>query len=484
MAQRFHVSTDPFPHLFWATTSWNVGAALFPLLFVPLTEQVGRMPGYFGSYILFLVWMVPSGVARNFATLIVTRFFDGGCSSVSINIVGGTITDIWKGDKDRSIPMSIFGFTSVVGIALGPFIGSAIAANMNWRWIYYIQLAFDGGCLPIFYFILSETRHDVLLARRAQKLRKNGRPNAYAKSEIDKPSVWQSLRISFTRPVKMLVSEWVVFSFTLWVSFAWGLLFLFQSSIVQTFSTNYNFGTMPTGLIQLALSVGAVIGTVINPIQDQLYLRSAKRNKERPGKPIPEARLYFSVPGSLLFTVGLFWYGWASYPHVHWIVPTIGITVVGLGIYSIYLAVVNYLADAYEKYAASALSAASLGRNTFGAFLPLASQSMYTNLGFQWASSLLGFVALVLSVAPVLILVRGEEIRRRSPFMREATFDPQEEEERSRSMAEYEHARSESRAARSRSRGVSRNPSSGFLGGFRLNHEHGHGHEQQVDGAR
>lgn len=94
----------------------------------------------------------------------------------------------------------------------------------------------------------------------------------------------------------------------------------------------------------------------------------------------------------------------------------------GFGIYSIYLAVVNYLTDSYEKYNASALSAASLGRNTFGAFLPLASPALFTNLGFQWASSLLGFVALVLSLAPVLLLVKGEEIRKRSPFMKEATF--------------------------------------------------------------
>ncbi|KAL1643906.1 hypothetical protein SLS58_004580 [Diplodia intermedia] len=384
-----------------------------------------------GSYIMFLIWMVPSAVAKNFATLIVTRFFDGGFSSVSINIVGGTITDIWRGDRDRSLPMSIFGLTSVVGIALGPFIGSAIAANMYWRWIYYIQLIFDGGCLPLFWFILNETRADVILARRAKKLRKSGgRPNAYAKAELEKTDVMTSLKISFTRPVKMLATEWVVFSFTLWISFAWGILFLFQSSIVQTFQTNYGFGVMSTGLIQLALSVGAVIGTIINPIQDMLYLRSAKRNKHQPGLPIPEARLYSSVPGSLLFTAGLFWYGWASQPAVHWLVPTVGIVVVGLGIYSIYLAVVNYLADAYEKYAASALSAASLGRNTFGAFLPLASQSLFNDLGFQWAGSLLGFVGLALSVAPVLLLVKGEEIRRRSPFMREATFDVEERERR------------------------------------------------------
>lgn len=63
MEQAFGISQDNFPWLTWATASWNVGglgevycagfadiflgAALFPLLFVPLTENSGRMPGYF-----------------------------------------------------------------------------------------------------------------------------------------------------------------------------------------------------------------------------------------------------------------------------------------------------------------------------------------------------------------------------------------------------------------------------------------------------
>lgn len=55
MEAEFGISQDNFPWLYWATASWNVGAAVFPLLFVPLTENTGRMPGYFGAYILFLV---------------------------------------------------------------------------------------------------------------------------------------------------------------------------------------------------------------------------------------------------------------------------------------------------------------------------------------------------------------------------------------------------------------------------------------------
>lgn len=106
------------------------------------------------------------------------------------------------------------------------------------------------------------------------------------------------------------------------------------------------------------------------------------------------------------------------------------------------MGVVNYLTDAYEKYAASALSAASLGRNTFGAFLPLASGQLFSTLGFRWAGSLLGFVGLALSVVPVVLLFKGREIRAKSPFMLDSTFDGEEQNERKNSYSKKGQGRS------------------------------------------
>jgi hypothetical protein len=144
---------------------------------------------------------------------------------------------------------------------------------------------------------------------------------------------------------------------------------------------------------------------------------------------LPEARLYTSTPGSLLFTAGLFWQGCGSVGNgsIHWIVPTLGIGCTGVGIYSIYIAVVNYLIDCYEKYGASALSAASMGRNTFGAFLPLASYELFETLGYGWAGSMLGFVGIALSIVPVVLFIKGPDIRRHSPFMRKSMFESKDE---------------------------------------------------------
>lgn len=72
-----------------------------------------------------------------------------------------------------------------------------------------------------------------------------------------------------------------------------------------------------------------------------------------------EARLYFACFEAALLPIGLFWFGWTSYPSIPWIVPTIAVGCATMGIYSVYLAVFNYLADTYHRYSSSAIAAQS-----------------------------------------------------------------------------------------------------------------------------
>ncbi|KAJ8069424.1 hypothetical protein OCU04_003078 [Sclerotinia nivalis] len=157
------------------------------------------------------------------------------------------------------------------------------------------------------------------------------------------------------------------------------------------------------------------------------YYDSAARNTEVPGTPIPEARLYPSVIGGFLgVTGGMFLYGWTSISTIHWMIPTLGLSLVGFGTSTIIISNANYLVDAYSKYAASALGAAGLVENAALASIPLASTSMYTDLKFQWASSLLAFLSLALVATPFAVFRWGKEIRGRSPFMKEAVLEKRE----------------------------------------------------------
>lgn len=109
------------------------------------------------------------------------------------------------------------------------------------------------------------------------------------------------------------------------------------------------------------MCVGAIITTIVSILQDKI----ANKYGFLPKK--PEARLYFVCVEAILMPTGLFWFGWTSYSSVPWIVPTLAIGCATMGIFAVYLAVFNYLADTYHRYASSAIAAQSCCK----AFFPL-----------------------------------------------------------------------------------------------------------------
>lgn len=293
--------------------------------------------------------------------------------------------------------------------------------------IFLSQIIFYAALFPVLLCGLPEIRPDVILRQRARALRKATGKEVYAEAETHHTSLGDIVRETLIRPTRMLCTEAVVFSFGMWSAFCVGTAYMFTQSIVQVYSSLYGWTFYGTGLVQGALVLGELLGLFASLFQDALYFRSAHRNKSHPGVPIPEARLYLSIPASFLgLAGGLFTFAWTSYPSIPWIAPTIALALVGLGMFLSVTAVTTYLLDAYARYAASAIAGAAFLENILAAFLPLATQSMYRTLGFQWASSLLGFLALGLSVVPVVLCVCGERIRERSPFMGEAAYEDRE----------------------------------------------------------
>ncbi|KAK3613426.1 hypothetical protein LTR56_024104 [Elasticomyces elasticus] len=443
IAEHFNIKSDTsFDHSFWPVTAWNAGATIVPMVLLPVGEAFGIRPVYLTSYLLFTLFVVPQAVAPNFATMVVCRFIAGSFGGTLQNIIDSGIADIWRDPRERDLPVTLFVFALVFGVTFGPVFGGLIAESLHWRWygtlpnsyatslkparIFYIQLIIYGAFSPLVYFFMPETRGPVILTHRAKALQKKADNTLVITSSETPPpiSVARILQAAVIRPAHLLTTEPVIFFFTLWSAFAFGLVFISTQSIALVYSTTYGFTEPQTGLVQTSVCVGELIGCLACIPQNAYYLRSAGRNRQTPGKPLPEARLLLSVPASVFgLAAGLFWYGWTSRSSIPWIVPTVGLGFTGFGIMIIIHAVGMYITDSYARYAASAIAGIAFGENLFAAVLPLAAGAMYGRLGFAWASSLLGFVALALSCAPVVLLFKGESIRSRSKFMKEASYD-------------------------------------------------------------
>ena len=164
------------------------------------------------------------------------------------------------------------------------------------------------------------------------------------------------------------------------------------------------------------MCIGSLLATVLSIYQERVALHYGKLSST------PEARIYFSCIESCLLPIGLFWFGLTCSSSIHWIVPTLAVGCATMGVFSIYLAVFNYLADTYHRYASSALAAQSFCRNMLGGVFPLITHLMFTRMTFAGASSFLGGVGALLTIVPWVLVIFGPKIRARSKFARVSHF--------------------------------------------------------------
>ncbi|KAF2860250.1 MFS general substrate transporter [Piedraia hortae CBS 480.64] len=418
--KEFHIHDSAyFSHSFWPVTSWSLGGAAFIIIGLPMIEDTGICIGFLATYCLFFLMVIPQAVAKNFTTLLVTRFLSGGCVSLLANIIASVIPDLWEDDRARSFPVGLYILMYLGGTTIGPPLFTGVMQHTrNWRWIFIIQLIIYGACFPFFYFLIRETRASVILEERAKQIRKETGERIYAVTANELSARTRLLR-SIKRPIYLLMTEPVLFASTLWSAFSFGTVFLFTQSVTQVFGGLYGW-TYGTGYVQAAVVIGELLGWCLSLSSVRIYLRSARSNMETPGQPVLEARLYHSVWASFGGIVGgMLVYAWTSSPNIIWVAPAVGLTLVGFGIQVVVTAVTDYVTDAYAAsgYAASAVSAVACGENIFAAFLPLASQSLYTRLGYHWASTLLALLALLLGAAPVVFMWKGQWFREKSRFM-------------------------------------------------------------------
>ncbi|KAJ5093602.1 hypothetical protein N7456_009463 [Penicillium angulare] len=418
-------------------TIFCIGFALAPMILAPFSEINGRRPIFVASGVVFVACLIACGGTHSFAGFLVARFFQGCGASTFSTMVGGVISDIFHAE-DRNTPMALFAGAALFGTGLAPLIAGVIVTHSNWRWIYYSHAIVSAVFVVIIYFFFKETRGSVLLSRKAgalnkyyEKLEQAGHVGVIMSSE-DRPaektirrirwrvksdeqraSLITAVQISLYRPFHMLFTEPVVFFFSLWVSFSWATLYLQFGSIPLVFSNNHNFTIEQTGAVFTSMCVGVIIITIISLVQEKIAMRFGKLSSSA------EARLYFVCVESILLPIGLFWFGWTSFPSVPWIVPSLAVGCASMGIFSIYLATFNYLADVYHRYASSAIAAQSCCRNLLGGIFPLVTRPMFQNLGYPEASSLLGAIGLVLTLVPWVLAFYGPKIRARSKMASE-----------------------------------------------------------------
>ena len=349
---KWHVSQVAFNV---GITTFTTGFSTAPMVLAPFSELNGRKPVFVTTGTIFVICQLCCALTPSYGGMLAARFFAGVGASTFSTMVGGVVSDIYH-TEDRNTPMALFAGGALFGTGLGPLCSDLIAQHISWRWVFYVQVIADGMVILMVATFFRETRGSVLLSRRAKKLndwyaareavgcvgfdvaidgeikKQSQRIRWKVKADEERETLAKMIGISLYRPFHLLLTEPVVFWFSLWTAFSWAVLYLTFSSIPLVFITNHGFTIQENGAVFTSMCVGALLATVLSIYQDRI----AKRHGKLP--PTPEARLYFSRFESALMPIGLFWFGWTSFSSVHWIWPTLAIGCATMGIYSIYLA--------------------------------------------------------------------------------------------------------------------------------------------------
>ncbi|KAF1998359.1 MFS general substrate transporter [Amniculicola lignicola CBS 123094] len=409
----FFDETDEY-RLILPTSIYLVGYVLGPLVWGPISESYGRKWTMIISFAIFTIFSIASAVSPTFAALVVFRFLVGIGGSAAISVVGGICADVYHDPKKRGRAMAFFMASTTFGPVLGPPISGYIS-TVSWNWAFWVGAIIAGANWPLLVFF-PETYAPVILKKRARRLRKEtSDASIIAPIELEKTDLGHIITVVLTRPLRMLLFEPLVMFTCLYLSFAYAIFYIFFQSYPITFVDIYGMTAGQEGLTFLPIGVGAIIAAFIYLTWDSI-LERAQRLAKPWSRSEEMRRLPLACIAGPFFVLSMFWAGWTARKDIHWIAPCLAGIPFGIGYLCLFMALLNYLVDAYEVFAASAMAAASFSRSTFGAVLPFAAKPMYRALGVQWACSLLGFVSLAMCLIPFGFLKWGTTMREKSKF--------------------------------------------------------------------
>src|SRR5437868_9602194 len=149
-------------HMSISSLEWIVAA--YALTFAALLITGGKLGDLYGRRRIFVVGLavftlasILCGLAPNAGFLIGMRAFQGVGAALmnpaSLSIITATFPP-----KERGQAIGIWAGVSALALAIGPLVGGLIVDNINWHWIFYVNVPVGVVGIVVSYFFITESR--------------------------------------------------------------------------------------------------------------------------------------------------------------------------------------------------------------------------------------------------------------------------------------------------------------------------------------
>ncbi|KAJ5704246.1 hypothetical protein N7493_011384 [Penicillium malachiteum] len=394
-----------------------LGYGTGPLIFSPLSEIpiIGRNPVYIVTMFLFVIISIPTALVGNFPGLMVLRFLQGFFGSPCLASGGASIGDMYS---LHALPYAMMAWVAAAycGPALGPLLSGFAVPVEGWRWSLYESIWASAPVFILMLLFLPETSTPTILLRRAQRLRKIYNEKRFmSQSELDQQHMkMQAIAVdALIKPMEITIKDPAVLFVQIYTAIIYGIYYSFFEVFPLVYPVDYNMNTGQTGLVFLCILVSCIIGIAVYSAYIYFWMNP---RIDKYGWPVQESRLLPALPSSFGPTIGLFLFAWTARASIHWIAPTIGITIYGATVFIVMQCIFVYIPLSYPKYAASLFAANDFFRSALACGSVLFAHPLFGNLGVAKGVSLLGGLSVIGIVGIWLLYFYGARLRALSKF--------------------------------------------------------------------
>ncbi len=126
-------------HLSWVVTAYMLASTATTVLWGKLGDLYGRKALFITCIVIFLAGSILSGTSQTMVQLIAWRAVQGigggGLMVLSQAIIGDVVPP-----RERGRYQGLFGAVFGVSSVAGPLLGGFFVDNLDWRWVFYINI--------------------------------------------------------------------------------------------------------------------------------------------------------------------------------------------------------------------------------------------------------------------------------------------------------------------------------------------------------
>ncbi|KAH6610781.1 hypothetical protein Trco_000801 [Trichoderma cornu-damae] len=288
-----------------------------PIIWGPMSQVFGRRPMMLLTAVLFFLLSMATVLAPNLAAFFVFRALSAFEGTAFILLGASCLGDIYR-PTERATALGWFMSGTLIGPALGPFIGGILVTYATWRSIFWLQTALAGTGVVGVFFLVPETIHRKAIADLEGRC---GREKIKAILHMTNPIRVLRLFRYWNQVLVALASSALVWN-----------MYSLLTPIRYVLNPRFHLESpMLSGLFYLAPGSGYLLGTFMGGRWADATVK--QWIKKRNGVRIPEDRLRSAVPFiGILMPSCILVYGWAVDRAVGGIpVPVIMLFLQGVG---------------------------------------------------------------------------------------------------------------------------------------------------------